>query len=173
MEQVILVDQQDNAIGNMEKMEAHRKGLLHRAFSVLIFNTKGEMLIHQRARGKYHSGGLWTNACCSHPWPGEKMEDAVKRRLKFEMGFETEMQFVYKFTYQTSFSSDLHEHEVDHVFIGTYDDAPEPNPAEVEAWKYISLKEVQKDILKKPELYTSWFKLIMDHDFIRERMTKA
>src|SRR4249919_2599143 len=114
-QEVILVNEQNEAIGTMEKMEAHRKALLHRAFSVFIFNSKGEMLLQQRALNKYHSGGLWTNACCSHPRPGELIEDAATRRLKEELGFETPLKKIFQFTYQASFDNGLTEHEFDHV----------------------------------------------------------
>jgi isopentenyl-diphosphate delta-isomerase len=119
--EVILVDSEDNPIGTMEKMEAHEKGLLHRAFSVLIFNSKGQMLLQKRARSKYHSGGLWTNTCCSHPAPNESVAEAAKRRLKEEMGIDAEPKFAYKFIYKTPLDQNLVEHEVDHVFTATFD----------------------------------------------------
>ncbi|HRH82726.1 MAG TPA: isopentenyl-diphosphate Delta-isomerase, partial [Bacteroidia bacterium] len=121
MEFVILVDEQDREIGEAEKMQTHKLGLLHRAFSVLIYNTKGEMLLQQRAETKYHSGGLWSNACCGHPRPGEKIEDAARRRLKEELGFNCSLKFSFKFIYKASFENSLKEHELDHVFTGIYD----------------------------------------------------
>lgn len=163
MTEVILVDANDNAIGTMEKMEAHKKGLLHRAFSVLIFNSKGELLIQKRASTKYHSGGLWTNTCCSHPTPQESIEQAAKRRLKEEMGIEAEPTFTYKFIYKTDLDKNLIEHEVDHVLTAQFDGEPEVNENEVEDWKYVGLKELQRDAQDNPHLYTEWFKLILNH----------
>jgi isopentenyl-diphosphate Delta-isomerase len=168
MDQVILVDQEDNEIGTMEKMEAHQKGLLHRAFSILIFNSKGEMLIQKRAKTKYHSGGLWTNTCCSHPLPKEKMEVSVKRRLKYEMGIEVAPEFIYKFTYRTDLNKDLIEYEVDYVFKAVFDGVPSINLEEVEDWKFIGLNELQKEIDLHPHNYTYWFKLIVSHPELRE-----
>lgn len=160
---VILVDKDDNQIGTMEKMEAHRKGELHRAFSVLVFNAKGEMLLQKRARSKYHSGGLWTNACCSHPVPGESMEDTVKRRVKEEIGIEVKPEFSYKFLYKTRLDQNLTEHELDYVFIAEYNDQPVLNSEEAEDWKYVSLQWLRDDVAKNPSKYTHWFKLILDH----------
>ncbi|MFM9840370.1 MAG: isopentenyl-diphosphate Delta-isomerase [Cyclobacteriaceae bacterium] len=168
MDQVILVDQEDNEIGTMEKMEAHQKGLLHRAFSILIFNSKGEMLIQKRAKTKYHSGGLWTNTCCSHPLPQEKMEVSVRRRLKYEMGIDVLPEFIYKFTYRTDLNQDLIEHEVDYVFKAVFDGIPSINLEEVEDWKFIGLDELQKEIDLHPHHYTYWFKLIVSHPELRE-----
>ena len=165
MEQVILVDQEDHAIGTMEKMEAHQKGLLHRAFSVVIFNSKGEILLQKRARSKYHSGGLWTNACCSHPLPGEALENATRRKLKQEMGIDLKTEYAYKFFYRTRLDSGLIEHECDHVFTGIFDGEPVINTHEVEDWKYISLDELRRDISLNPAHYTYWFKLILDQPF--------
>lgn len=163
MDQVILVDEQDNVVGTMDKLEAHVKGVLHRAFSVLIFNSRGEMLIQKRAKDKYHSGGLWTNACCSHPMPGETTEAATKRRLLQEMGIETNTTFAYKFIYRAPLDRNLIEHELDHVFVGTFDGQPEVNSAEVESWKYVSLDDLRKEVREHPEKFTHWFKLILEH----------
>lgn len=160
---VILVDKDDNQIGTMEKMEAHRKGELHRAFSVLVFNSKGEMLLQKRAKSKYHSGGLWTNTCCSHPLPGEKIEDSIQRRVREEMGIHVEPKFSYKFLYKTSLDQNLIEHELDHVFIAEYNDRPILNSEEAEDWKYVSLRWLRDDVAKNPSKYTHWFKLILDH----------
>jgi isopentenyl-diphosphate Delta-isomerase len=162
MEDVILVDEQDTIIGTMEKMEAHRQGKLHRAFSVLLFNSKGEMLLQKRAKGKYHSAGLWTNTCCSHPLPGEKMEDAAARRLKEEMGIDLRPAFAYKFLYKAHLDGDLIEHELDHVFIGDYNGKPIVNASEVEDWKYANMEWLRKDIQSNPDQYTAWFKLIVE-----------
>lgn len=162
MEHVILVDEQDREIGTMEKMEAHRKGLLHRAFSILIFNSNGEMLLQQRADEKYHSGGLWTNACCSHPRPGETLEDAGRRKLIQEMGFECELNYSHKFVYKVELDNQLTEYEWDYVLVGYYDGAPELNPNEAQAWKYQSLEAIRNDASLHPENYTSWFKIIIN-----------
>jgi isopentenyl-diphosphate delta-isomerase len=163
MELVILVDKNDNAIGTMEKMEAHRKGELHRAFSVLVFNSKGEMLLQKRAKGKYHSGGLWTNACCSHPMPEEKTEDASRRRLKEEMGIDVQPEFIYKFIYKANLDKNLIEHEYDHVLTGIFNGEPLINKNEVEEWKFVTMTWLKKDILLHPENYTYWFRLLMEH----------
>jgi isopentenyl-diphosphate Delta-isomerase len=168
MENVLLVDANDRVIGTIEKMEAHQKGLLHRAFSILIFNSKGEMLLQKRASGKYHSGGLWTNTCCSHPMPEESMETATHRRLKFEMGIDIPTTFAFKFLYKVRLDRELIEHELDHVYVGTFDGSPAVNPAEVEDWKYISLHDLKLDMQAHPENYTHWFKLIMNHSEINE-----
>jgi len=167
MEHVILVDEHDREIGTMEKLEAHQKGLLHRAFSILVFNSKGEMLIQKRAKTKYHSGGLWTNACCSHPVPNEDIEIAVKRRLKFEMGIDITPTFAYKFTYRTSLDKDLMEYEVDYVFQGIYDGHPSINNDEVEDWKFCTLDELHQQVRENPDAFTYWFKLILQHSLLR------
>jgi isopentenyl-diphosphate delta-isomerase len=163
MERVILVDENDNAIGSMEKMEAHRKGKLHRAFSVIIFNSKGEMLIQKRASSKYHSGGLWTNACCSHPILDEAIELTVRKRLHFEMGIESTPQFAYKFLYKVDLDHHLTEHEVDYVFKGVYDGIPTINPSEVEDSRFVSMADLSREIAANPDRYTYWFKLMIGH----------
>lgn len=162
MEQVILVDREDNAIGTIEKMEAHRQGLLHRAFSVVLFNSKGEMLLQKRAQSKYHSAGLWTNTCCSHPLPGESMENATRRKLMQEMGINMKTEFAYKFFYRAELENSLIEYECDHVFTGIFDGIPTINIHEVEEWKFVSPDKLQKDIRVNPEHYTYWFRLILD-----------
>lgn len=167
MENVILVDIDDQSLGTMEKMMAHEQGLLHRAFSVLLFNSKGELLIQKRSQLKYHSAGLWTNTCCSHPRPEEKMEDAIQRKLMQEMNIDAQPVFAYKFIYKADLENGLTEHEVDHVFIGTYDGEPEVNRDEVEDWKFVSLTDLQKDIQTNPEQFTFWFKLIAAHPEFR------
>ncbi len=169
MEQVILVDENDIEIGTMEKMEAHQKGLLHRAFSVLIFNSKGEMLLQQRSVEKYHSGGLWTNACCSHPRPGESIEDAGKRKLYQEMGFTCNLNYSHKFIYRVEFDNQLTEHEWDHVLIGFYDEVPNINLNEAKSWKYESLQAIRSDAIQNPDKYTSWFKIILSHPELLKR----
>ena len=162
MEKVVLVDQKDQEVGLMEKLEAHQKGLLHRAFSILLFNKNGELLLQKRAQGKYHSGGLWTNTCCSHPRPAEDIKTAAKRRLIEEMGIEATPEFAYKFMYRTKLDDNLIEHELDHVFTGNFDGTPQINASEVEDWKYINLKTLKKDMNERPEAYTYWFRLIME-----------
>ncbi len=171
MEHVILVDHQDNEMGTMEKMEAHQKGVLHRAFSILIFNSKGEMLIQQRSHSKYHSAGLWSNACCSHPRPGEPIEEAVPRRLKEEMGIDVQLKFAYKFIYKTLLENNLIEHELDHVFIGKFDGVPVPDPAEVADWQFISISALQESVNKKPGEFTPWFNIILNDWSKRNTLT--
>jgi len=162
MERVILVDAEDQEIGTIEKMEAHRKGLLHRAFSVLVFNSHGEILVQQRADKKYHSAGLWTNTCCSHPRPNECIKEASARRLREEMGIEAEPEFAYKFTYRTELDDSLVEHEVDHVFTARFDGIPAANPDEVQSWKFVNTEDLRRDVAANPEKYTFWFRLIME-----------
>lgn len=159
---VVLVNEQDEEIGTMPKLEAHQKGLLHRAFSVLIYNSKKEMLIHQRAMGKYHSEGLWTNACCSHPKPEETVVEAAHRRLQEELGFDCELNNEFDFIYQTPLENQLFEHEYDHVLSGIYDGIFEPNPAEVMDYRWVSVAELKQEIFLKPDAFTFWFKLIME-----------
>lgn len=159
MEQVVLVDEQDCPIGLMEKQAAHIGPHLHRAFSVFIFNTKGELLMQRRALTKYHSPGLWTNTCCSHPRDGETVTEAATRRLMEEMGMACEMREVYTFIYKAPVGQGLTEHEFDHVLIGLSDDTPRINREEVDSWKYMSLNELSEDIQNHPEHYTEWFKI--------------
>ena len=161
-EQVILVDENDRAIGLMPKLEAHEKAVLHRAFSVFILNDKGELLLQQRAAHKYHSPLLWTNTCCSHQREGESSIQAGRRRLNEEMGFEVPLKEIFSFIYKAPFENGLTEHEFDHVLIGYYDKLPDINPEEVEAFKYSSIEFIQKDIADRPEQYTVWFKIICE-----------
>jgi isopentenyl-diphosphate delta-isomerase len=154
---VILVDEADSPEGKMEKMEAHEKGLLHRAFSVFIFNSKGEMLLQRRALKKYHSGGLWTNACCSHPKPDEDVNQAAARRLKEEMGFETVLQKAFEFTYRSEFPNGLTEYEYDHVFTGEYNGVIQADPREVADYCYKSLEDIRQSLKTHPEKFTAWF----------------
>ena len=163
MEHVILVDEEDRQIGSMEKLEAHRKGLLHRAFSILLFNVKGDVLLQKRAHHKYHSAGLWTNACCSHPLPGESMQDATRRKLSQEMGMNVLTEFAFKFVYKIKLENDLIEHEYDHVFIGRFEGDPVINRNEVEAWRVVTLDQLRLEMSEHPEQFTHWFKLIMNH----------
>ena len=160
MEHVILVDSKDQVLGTMEKMEAHRKGLLHRAFSVLLFNDEGKILLQKRSQNKYHSSGLWTNACCSHPLPEETTAEATRRRLREEMGIELQPTFSHTFLYKARLDNNLTEHELDHVFIGTFNGTPRINKMEVEDWKFVDVPWLKKDIAENPSHYTEWFKLI-------------
>ena len=157
MNEVILVDKNDTPVGRMDKIEAHRKALLHRAFSVFIFNSKGEMLLQQRADKKYHSAGLWTNACCSHPAPGEDTLTAASRRLKEELGFTTPLAKAFTFSYRTDFENGLTENEFDHVFTGVYDGRIVADRDEVKNYQYLPLEEIEKSITDEPGKFTSWF----------------
>ena len=159
METVILVDEQDHQIGVMEKMEAHEKALLHRAFSVFIFNDNGEMLLQQRAFEKYHSGGLWTNACCSHPRSNEETNDAAIRRLKEEMGFETTLTKVFDFVYKAAFDNGLTEYEFDHVFVGKYNGIILANKAEVQSFEYKTIDAIAAELALDNNHYTAWFRI--------------
>ncbi|MGB5462803.1 MAG: isopentenyl-diphosphate Delta-isomerase [Aureibaculum sp.] len=161
-EQVILVNERDEQIGTMPKLEAHVKGVLHRAFSVFVLNDKGELLLQQRAATKYHSPLLWTNTCCSHQRVGESNINAGKRRLFEEMGFVTELKDVISFIYKAPFSNGLTEHEFDHVLVGSYNDNPDFNKDEVQSFKWMTLEEVKKDMDIQPQIYTEWFKIIFD-----------
>ena len=167
MEYVILVDEQDNETGIMEKMEAHRLGVLHRAFSILIFNSTGELLLQKRAGIKYHSGGLWTNACCSHPKKEEPLKLTAQKKLKQEMGIDVPLEFSHKFVYKAILDHGLTEHECDYVLFGMSDEEPTLNTEEAEAWKYASLQEIRSEIKSSPELFTSWFKIIMQQPEIK------
>jgi len=158
-QQVILVDKEDRQIGIMEKMEAHRTGKLHRAFSIFIFDEEGKMLLHKRAFNKYHSGGLWTNACCSHPMPGETTDAAALRRLKEEMGFETDLSPMFHFTYEAKFDNGLTEHEYDHVFYGKYSGDIKPNKDEVIDYAFMPMSEIREEITSNPQKYTAWFRI--------------
>jgi isopentenyl-diphosphate delta-isomerase len=161
-EKVILVDEFDNPVGLMPKIEAHEKGLLHRAFSVFILNSKGELMLQQRALHKYHSPGLWTNTCCSHQRDGESNLEAGKRRLMEEMGFTTSLNEVLSFIYKAPFDNGLTEHEFDHVLIGRFENEPSINPNEVASWKWMNMEDIKKDLLINPEMYTAWFKIIFE-----------
>lgn len=162
MEHVILVDEQDNIMGTMEKIEVHQKGILHRAFSILLFNSQGEILLQKRATTKYHSGGLWTNTCCSHPLPGESMQQATSRKLEQEMGINVPLKFEYKFLYRTNLGENLTEHELDHVYTGVFNGVPIINPEEVEDWKFVDIKSLRTNMFQNPDDYTVWFRIIME-----------
>ena len=159
IEKVILVDKNDNELGTMEKQEAHVKGLLHRAFSVFIFNDKNELLLQRRAVNKYHSGGLWTNTCCSHPRQNEKTKDAAKRRLLEEMGMRSTLKKQFDFVYKAKLDNNLYEHEFDHVFFGFTNDLPIINPEEVEEYTYKTLEDIGNEMKTIPDKYTEWFKI--------------
>jgi isopentenyl-diphosphate delta-isomerase len=161
VEYVILVNKNDMPLGTMEKMEAHEKGVLHRAFSVFIFNSQGELMLQQRALHKYHSPGLWTNTVCSHPRVGEEVLEAAHRRMEEEMGFNCEIKELFSFVYKSDVGQGLREHEFDHVLIGVSDKQPNLNPDEVADWKYADFDFLLKDIVENPEVYTVWFKIAL------------
>lgn len=160
--EVILVNENDEILGEMEKMEAHRKGVLHRAISVLVFNSKGEWLLQQRAAHKYHSGLLWSNTTCTHPMSGEETITAAHRRLMEEMGMKSPLKKVFSFQYKANLDGGMIEHELDHVFIGETDDLPLVNPVEVNSYKYISTSDLETEITENPNDYTEWFKILFD-----------
>ena len=162
-EKVILVDKNDNQVGLMPKLEAHEKGVLHRAFSIFIFNSKYELLLQKRASSKYHSGGLWTNTCCSHPREGEDILDAANRRLDEEMGIKTSLRKVYDFIYKAELDNQLTEHEFDHVFYGVFDNDPILNKAEAEDFKWVDMETLNNDIIKNEDNYTVWFKIAFEY----------
>lgn len=157
LEEVVLVNEKDEALGTMEKMAAHQQALLHRAFSIFVFNNNGDLLMQQRAFSKYHSGGLWTNTCCSHPRPGEQVRAAASRRLQEELGFTISLSKAFDFTYKAAFDNGLTEHEFDHVFIGIYEGPVHLNPEEVAAYSFMTEKELEEQIQETPERFTAWF----------------
>jgi isopentenyl-diphosphate delta-isomerase len=161
-EEVILVNENNEQIGTMPKMEAHEKAVLHRAFSVFILNKKGETMLQQRAAHKYHSPLLWTNTCCSHQRVGETNIQAGKRRLQEEMGFSTDLKELFSFIYKAPFDNGLTEHELDHVMVGFYEDAPVINTEEVASWKWMKPETIKEDIKSNPHIYTAWFKIIFE-----------
>ena len=169
-EEVILVNTSDEVLGTMPKMEAHRQAVLHRAFSVFILNAQGQLMLQQRAADKYHSPLLWTNTCCSHQRMGETNIEAGRRRLREEMGFETELRDLFSFIYKAPFDNGLTEHELDHVLLGYYAAEPRINPQEVASWKWMGLEEVSADLKARPELYTAWFRIVFErfYDYIRQ-----
>lgn len=168
---LILVDKDDKEIGSAEKEECHKSMRLHRAFSIFIFNSSGELLIHKRSSHKKTWPGFWTNSCCSHPRVGEELEKSAERRLKEELGFSCPLQHLFSFQYQAKFDGVYGEHELDHVFIGTYDGPVEPDKDEVEQWLFINVDDLKRDIKKNPEKYTPWFKLCIDG--VLQRMEKS
>lgn len=160
-DQVVLVDERDIEVGVCDKLAAHKKGLLHRAISIFIFSTKGEILLQKRAKTKYHSGGLWSNTCCSHPRHGENVEAAAHRRLEEEMGFDCPLEKVHSFIYRTPFENGLVEYEFDHVLVGVYNGTPVINPEEAEDWKWMIQEAVVEDACVHPERYSYWFKIAL------------
>ncbi len=160
-QEIILVDEHDQVVGVMEKMEAHEKALLHRAFSVFIFNSQQEMLLQQRATDKYHSGGLWTNACCSHPRPGEDTKQAASRRLLEELGFTVELEKIFHFTYNHPFDNGLTEFEFDHVFVGYYDGKIFPDKQEVRDYCFMSFEKIESSLKSYPQKFTPWFHIAL------------
>jgi isopentenyl-diphosphate delta-isomerase len=162
MEYVVLVDDQDNAIGKMEKQQAHVEGVLHRAFSIFIFNSEKKLLLQKRASSKYHCGGLWTNTCCSHPRENENIQDAAIRRLQEEMGMHCQLQPIFSFVYRAEFENGLTEYEFDHVFFGESDQTPELNLEEVEDFRYVGMEQLQTEITENPAHFTPWFLIALD-----------
>lgn len=164
-EEIILVDENDKEVGTGEKLKVHQEGKLHRCFSIFVFNSRGQMLLQKRAKSKYHSGGLWTNTCCSHPRKGESLEDAVQRRLKEEMGFNCGTKEIFTFIYKAALDHDIIEHEYDHVFIGKFDGDPVLNLEEAEDYAWVDLEALKKNMKKNPGDYTIWFKIAMNKIF--------
>jgi isopentenyl-diphosphate Delta-isomerase len=156
-EKVVLVDPDDKPIGTAPKLQAHLEGRLHRAISVFVFNDRGEMLLQRRAESKYHSGGLWSNTCCSHPRPGEETIAAADRRLREEMGFQAPLEAAFTFRYRAELEAGLVENELDHVFVGTTDAEPKPDPREVDAWRWIGPADLRRELAERPETFTAWF----------------
>lgn len=158
-----LVDENGNRIGSVEKLGAHKSGVLHEAFSIFVFNKNKELLLQQRNPSKYHSGGLWSNTCCSHPKENEDLEVAIHRRLKEEMGIDCDLVELFTFTYKVTLENNLVENEFDHVFVGSYDGVPSPDPEEVSEYKWIKIDDLKNDIENNPHLYTAWLKIIMNN----------
>ncbi|MFB6217275.1 MAG: isopentenyl-diphosphate Delta-isomerase [Candidatus Aenigmatarchaeota archaeon] len=171
-EEVVLVNENDERVGTEEKLKAHQNGgKRHRAFSIFVFNSDGEMLLQKRAEGKYHCPGLWTNTTCSHPRPEEDLEQATHRRIQEEMGFDCPMEEVFTFHYEAEFENGLTENEMDHVFVGKYDGEPDPNPDEAGDWKWEDPEEVERDVENNPDRYTPWFRIALDRviDIVESR----
>jgi isopentenyl-diphosphate delta-isomerase len=161
-ERVILVDENDLELGSSEKLRAHRDGALHRAFSIFVFDPGGRLLLQKRARTKYHSGGLWSNTCCGHPRPGETTVGAARRRLREEMSFDCELRAAFDLLYRAELDGALVEHEYDHVFVGEFAGTPDPDPSEVEDWKWIGMSELRRGLRDEPSLYSAWLKLVLE-----------
>lgn len=169
-ERVVLVDENDAELGTLEKQRAHAEGRLHRALSVFVMNSQGEMLLQQRAAAKYHSGGLWTNACCSHPRPGEDVQAAAHRRLREEMGIECPLEPAFAFTYRAEVGGGLVEHEFDHVFLGRFDGEPAPAADEVDAWRWAPVDLLADEVADAPEQFTPWFRVVFARPDWAERL---
>ena len=163
-ERVILVDECDRELGTCGKLRAHAEGALHRAFSVFIFDHRGRLLMQKRATGKYHSAGLWSNTACGHPRPGEATREAARRRLREEMSLDCELREAFEFLYRAELDGALVEHEYDHVFVGTHDGEPVPDPAEVEDWRWVGMDELRRDLREEPQHYSYWLKLVVEGD---------
>jgi isopentenyl-diphosphate delta-isomerase len=172
-ERVVLVDENDSETGTLEKQRAHTEGRLHRALSVFVFNARGEMLLQRRALAKYHSGGLWTNTCCSHPRPGEPVHQAAHRRLREEMGIDCPLEPAFEFTYRAQVGPELVEHEYDHVFVGRYDGEPVPAPDEVDDWRWAPVDALAREVAASPERFTPWFRIVFSRPEWMERMTAS
>ncbi len=170
-ERVLLVNERDEVVGFMGKLEAHQLGALHRAFSVFLFDDRGCLLMQKRANGKYHSGGLWTNTCCGHPRPDEALEGAARRRLKEEMGVDTPLAHRFSFVYKAAFDNGLMEHELDHVFFGRWNGAVLPHPEEADDWKYMTPEELDEDLRRHPERYTVWLRVCWAQVRTQSRVT--
>jgi isopentenyl-diphosphate delta-isomerase len=162
MERVVLVDEQNRPLGVAEKLAAHASGQLHRAFSIFVFNSDGRLLLQQRAKAKYHSGGLWSNTCCGHPRPGEVTIEAAHRRLREEMNFDCELRAAFEFLYRAEFENELIEHEYDQVFVGKFDGVFVPDDSEVEDWKWIAPDELRRELRERPEVYTYWLRAALE-----------
>jgi isopentenyl-diphosphate delta-isomerase len=169
-ERVVLVDENDAQVGTLEKQRAHLEGRLHRALSVFVMNSRGEMLLQRRAAGKYHSGGLWTNTCCSHPRPGEPVDEAARRRLREEMGIDVELVPLFEFTYRAPVGPGLVEHEYDHVFAGRYDGEPVPSVDEVDGWDWVPVRDLARRVNDDPEAFTPWFRVVFSNADLAERV---
>lgn len=165
-ETVVLVNRRDEAMGIVDKIIAHRLGKLHRAFSIFIINSEGQLLVQKRAATKYHSRNLWSNTCCGHPRPSESVEQASRRRLIEEMGFESNLREIFSFLYRANLEDGLIENEYDHVLLGSFEGVPEPNPSEISDWKWIDVASLRVDVRRNPESYTYWFRISLDH-FLR------
>jgi isopentenyl-diphosphate delta-isomerase len=168
-EEVILVNEGDEQIGVAEKIRAHKHAALHRALSIFVFNKEGQLLLQKRAQSKYHSGGLWSNTCCSHPRPGESIEAAAHRRLKQEMGFTCPLRKVSELIYRAELQNGLVEHEYDHILIGDFSGDPVPDPSEVEDWRWVSVSDLMKEIQESPDLYSVWLQIILSKE---EKLTR-
>ncbi|HEX8720835.1 MAG TPA: isopentenyl-diphosphate Delta-isomerase [Pyrinomonadaceae bacterium] len=171
-ERLILVDAHDRALGTGDKLEVHRAGALHRAFSVFVFDTRGRLLLQKRAAGKYHSGGLWSNTACGHPRPGEATARAARRRLREEMGLDCGLRRAFEFVYRAELDGALVEHEYDHVFVGVHDGDPAPDPSEVEDWRWVGMHELRRGLREEPRRYSYWLKLAVEGDHWRDFFEK-